>query len=65
VLIFGGKKVAAQVRQTAQDKANPANYLEAPNLAAYASPIAVSGNFSGSSTFNANNPGADLMRCIP
>ena len=65
VLIFGGQKTAAQVRLTATDKSNPANYLEAPNLAAFAAPTAVSSNFSGFSTFNANNPSADLMRCIP
>jgi hypothetical protein len=65
VLIFGGKKTATQVRLTATDKSNPANYLEAPNLAAFAAPASTSNNFSGSLTFDANNPGADLLRCLP
>lgn len=65
VLIFGGQKTAAQVRLTAADKSYPANYLEAPSLAAYAAPLAVSSNFSGISTFNAQNPSADLLRCLP
>lgn len=65
VLIFGGQKAAAQVRLTAANKADPENYLEAPNLAAFATPIALSSNFSGVSIFNANNPGADLLRCLP
>jgi hypothetical protein len=65
VLIFGGQKTAAQVRLTATDKSNPANYLEAPNLATFAVPIANSSNFTGTSTFDANNPSADLLRCLP
>ena len=65
VLIFGGQKTAAQVRLLATDKSNPANYLEAPNLAAFAVPTATSSNFTGASTFNANTPSADLLTCIP
>lgn len=65
VLIFGGQKTAAQVRLTATDKSNPAMYLEGANLAAFATPIAASSNFSGASTFNANYPSVDLLRCLP
>lgn len=65
VLIFGGQRIADQVRVTATDKSNPANYLEGQNLAAFAAPIANSDNFGGPSTFNANNPSADLLRCLP
>ena len=65
VLIFGGQKTAAQVRLLATDKSNPANYLEAQNLTAFAVPTATSSNFTGASTFNANTPSADLLTCIP
>jgi len=65
VLIFGGRKIGAQVRLTVADKAAPANYLEAPNLAAFATPTANSNNFSGTSIFNPNSPSADLLRCLP
>ncbi len=65
VLIFGGQKIAAQSRITSADKSNPANYLENANLAAFATPTAVSNHFTGFSTFNANNPSADILRCIP
>lgn len=64
VLIFGGQKTAAQVRLTAADKAAPANYLEDANLAAFATPTATASSFSGDSTFNANSPSADLLRCL-
>ncbi len=65
VLIFGGQKTATQVRLIAADKSDPANYLEGINLAAFATPVASSSNFSGPSTFNANNPSADLLTCLP
>jgi hypothetical protein len=63
-LIFGGLRTATQHRLTTADKSNPANYLEDTNLTAFASPTATSGNFTGFSTFNANNPSADILRCI-
>ena len=65
VLIFGGQKTVTQTRLTPADKANPANYLENANLAAFALPTALSSHFTGFSTFNANNPSAELLRCIP
>jgi len=65
VLIFGGQKIAGQVRAITTDKSNPANYLEGQNLAAFAAPTATANNFSGPSTFNPMNPSADLLRCIP
>jgi len=64
VLIFGGQKTAAQTRLTAADKADPANYLEAHNLSTFAVPVALSGNFSGASTFSANSASNDLLRCL-
>ncbi len=64
VLIFGGQKTAAQHRLTTADKSNPANYLEGANLVSFASPTATSGNFTGFSTFNPNNPSAELLRCL-
>lgn len=65
VLIFGGQKTNAQVRRTVADKANPANYLEGANLAAFATPSATASSFRGASTFTANSPSADLLRCLP
>ena len=65
VLIFGGQRTAAQVRLTGGDKSDPANYLEGANLTAFATPTATSGNFSGASTFDANSPSVDLLRCLP
>jgi hypothetical protein len=64
VLIFGGIKTDTQQRLTAADKSNPANYLEGTNLFAFSAPTAVSANFTGHATFNANQPGADIIRCI-
>lgn len=65
VLIFGGQKNTGQSRVTTADKSAPANYLENQNLAAFAIPNAISGNFSGNYDFNVNNPSADLLRCLP
>lgn len=65
VLIFGGQRTAAQSRLDGGDKSDPANYLEGANLAAFATPTATSGNFSGASTFDANSPSMDLLRCLP
>lgn len=64
VLIFGGQKTAAQIRLTAADKADPANYLEAPNLTAFTTLPPPASNFSGASTFSTNSPSADLLRCL-
>lgn len=65
VLIFGGQKTTGQARITNTDKNNPDNYLEAPNRAAFDTPTAHSISFSGFLTFDAKNPGHDLLRCIP
>jgi type II secretory pathway pseudopilin PulG len=65
VLIFGGQRIAGQVRVITTDKSNPANYIEGQNLAAFSAPTAITNNFSGPSTFNPMNPSADLLRCIP
>lgn len=65
VLLFGGQKNAAQLRLSAADKANPANYIEGANLSAFATPVAAVGNFIGVSSFSANTPDADLLQCLP
>lgn len=65
VLIFGGKRTATQQRASGADKSDPTNYLEGPNLAAFAAPQAHSANFVGISRFSKDNPHADVMRCIP
>lgn len=65
VLIFAGQRIAPEVRATAADKSNKANYLEGANLAAFNVPIANSAAFSGPSAFNANTPGVDILRCLP
>lgn len=65
VLVFAGQRIAPQVRATAADKSNKANYLEGTNLAAFNAPIANSAAFSGPSAFNANTPGIDILRCLP
>ena len=64
ILFFSGQKTSKQVRLTASDISNPANYLEGVNLTNFVLPIADSGNFTGTSSFNANNPSSDLLRCI-
>lgn len=61
VFIFGGRKTGQQVRVTAGDKAEPANYLEEPNLSAFND----TGIFSGASSFDGSNPSADVLKCIP
>lgn len=65
VLLFGGQKNSSQLRLSSTDKADPANYLEGVNLAAFATPVANAGSFSGASTFSANAADADLLRCLP
>lgn len=64
VLIFGGQKINMQLRLTSADKSSPANYLEDPNLTAFATPIANNSNFNGVSSFDANDPDADVLRCL-
>jgi len=64
VIIFSGQKITPQVRTTAAEKSNKANYLEGTNLAAFNVPLANSATFSGTATFNANAPGADILRCL-
>ena len=60
LLIFGGQKTVAQARITTANRSAPANYLE-DNLSAF---IASSADFEGMSKFNANNPSADILKCI-
>jgi hypothetical protein len=65
VLLFAGQRTATQVRNSATDKLDPANYLEGDNLAAFATPTAHTATFSGSSTFSWRSPGSDILRCLP
>ena len=64
VLIFGGQKTGAQVRLTDTNKTDSTNYLEGTNLTAFDTPIAISSNFNGVSSFNADDPSADILRCL-
>ncbi len=64
VLIFGGRRTAAQQRLNSSNKADPANYLEGANLTAFSIPFATNSNFNGLSTFSASNPSADILRCL-
>jgi len=61
LLIFGGQKTSAQLRVTPTDISNPANYLESTNLSTF---NGSAGNFVGTSTFNANSPSADVIKCL-
>ncbi len=62
VLIFGGKKTDTQVRVSAFDKNNPANYLEGDNLDAL---NGIAGkNYFGSTQFLGGSPSADVVRCV-
>ncbi len=63
VLIFGGQKAANQTRLDANDKNNPVNYLEGSNVTAFHVPTANNAGFNGVSSFSANNPSADILRC--
>lgn len=65
VLIFGGQKTATQARVSSSDKTTPANYLENNNLTSFATPTSANSLFNGVSNFSANNPSADILRCIP
>lgn len=65
VMIFSGQRGDGQVRVELADKLAIKNYLEAQNADAFATPTAASTNFVGASTFNPNNPSADILRCIP
>jgi hypothetical protein len=62
VIIFGGKKTNGQTRSTAANKNDPENYLEGDNLVAFNNILGL--GFSGSSSFDFNNPSADIVKCI-
>jgi type II secretory pathway pseudopilin PulG len=61
IAVFAGKKIAGQMRLTAVDKSGAANYIEGANLSAF---NLGTNNFIGVSTFDANNPSADVLRCL-
>ncbi len=65
VLIFGGQKTSTQVRISAKDIEKPSNYIEGANLTNFFAPTANAGDFSGAAVFNAKNPTADILWCIP
>ena len=67
VLIFANQRnTANQVRITAADKADPLNYLEAPNANSFMAPDVT---YSGASMFSSVTTTApayqDIVRCIP
>jgi len=62
VFIFGGKRTGGQTRVTVADKNDPANYLEGGNLDAFENSGV--GNFTGVTTFEGENPTADVLKCI-
>lgn len=64
VLIFGGQKKGTQIRLTAADKAKPINYLEVPNFDAFATPTAVTSNFSGPKYFSGAKSSDDVIACV-
>lgn len=64
VAIFAGRKIVGQSRTTSTEKENKSNYLEEPNLSAFAIPTAHSSGFNGISAFTLHQPGADITRCI-
>jgi hypothetical protein len=64
VVIFGGQRTSFQIRLTAANKDDPANYLEGANLTAFTTSPPPASNFSGALTFQANSPSTDLLRCI-
>lgn len=64
VVIFAGQKTAGQSRATSSNKADKSNYLEEPNLSAFATPVAVSSGFSGLSAFTPTQPSADVVKCV-
>lgn len=61
VLVFAGQKIAGQTRLTAVNKSDAANYIEGTNLSAF---NLGTNNFVGTSTFDAANPSADVLRCL-
>jgi hypothetical protein len=65
IAIFAGQAIVGQLRISASDKSDKSNYLEAANRAAFGTPIALASGFVGSSVFNANLPGNDILRCLP
>jgi hypothetical protein len=62
VLTFGGKRTGMQIRITEEDKGDPANYLEEPNLGAFRGETGKV--FNGNSVFDGNNPSADVLKCL-
>lgn len=65
-LLFSSQRAGGQLRESAADKSNPANYLEDINLASFNS----SGtSFSGPEIFERTSPvqpaERDIVRCIP
>ena len=65
VLIFAGRKAGGQTRSSFAEKANPNNYLEAPNVTSFSVPSATSANFTGASAFSSQSPATDVVRCLP
>jgi len=65
VMIFAGQRTTGQSRATPADKLDKKNYLEEPNLSAFATPTALADGFDGPSVFTPNQPWKDIVKCIP
>ena len=65
IVIFAGKSIPGQNRNTEAEKASAINYLEGRNLTSFNTPTANAADFSGASTFDWHSPGTDLIRCLP
>lgn len=60
VLLFGGERTGAQIRDTQTNQDNATMYLEGSNATLFPN----AGTYSGMSRFNGRNASADLLRCI-
>jgi len=61
-VIFGGARTASQSRSTNAERANAANYLEAPNFSAY--DTATDSDLRGNSAFSPMAPSTDVVVCL-
>lgn len=61
-LIFGGERNDNQSRGSDSERADPANYLEAPNLATYLG--GSGGSLSGAGVYRLTASSADVVTCV-
>jgi len=69
ILIFSGRKITGQTRNSVAEKADKNNFLEntaaGANATSFNVPTANAADFAGTSAFDWRIPGADLVRCLP